>query len=304
MKRHLLLFAIGAGVALGAGVTLAQKPDVKPNSAVKPAEKAAKRTGDVILKSQGGMHDDAKGIARLTGSVVVRQEGEEFILYADSVTYDRNTNRAVANGNLRVETKDSTITGLALRADFDTKHIIISGNVVMDSHGKNTGMKTTPKKGPCDALGDVSRKPSKMLCNTIDFNYDIQEALVTGNIRLTQGETKGTCRQIVFDEENNVAELKGDVIFTDKKGQTFQTDTLIVWFDSDKMDFRGPVTLKGKNQEEDTKPEPGKTPAPAQPKRNFGAPPEVPGLEKEPAETTPGSTPASDVKPKPAENRE
>jgi lipopolysaccharide assembly outer membrane protein LptD (OstA) len=296
MKRNLLLFAVGAGMVLGAGVTLAQKPDVKPIPAAKPAEKA-RRGGDVILKSQGGMHDDAKGIARLTGSVVVRQEGEDFVLYADSVTYDRNTNRAVATGNLRVETKDSTITGLALRADFDTKHIVISGSVMMDSHGKNTGMKkTATKKGPGDAISDVTRKPSKMTCNTIDFNYDIQEALVTGNIKLTQGETKGTCRQITFDEENNTAMLEGDVIFTDTKGQTFEVEKLIVWFDSDKLQFFGPVKMRGRNEEE-KKPESGKNPPAPAKKWSAGAAPELPEPEKEPADNT------SDVKPNAPEKK-
>ncbi len=295
MKRIIIVFGV---LALGVGVTRAQKAENKPAPAAKTAAKPAKGTGQVILTSRGGQHDDGRGVTKLTGSVVVRQEGEAFVLRADSVTYNRDANQAVATGNLVVETKDSTITGMSLRADFDTKHIYIRDNVEMNSHGKTDGMKKTTSRGPGDTVGDITHKPSKMLCNTIDYNYEISEALVTGNIRMKQENSSGTCRQIVFDEENNVAELSGDVSFTDKKQQTFQVEKLIVWFDSDKLDFQGPVTMRGRNDDDPKAADP-KKPAPArQTKKNFGGPPVVPDLEKEPVDE---KTPDKPAETKPAE---
>jgi len=307
MKRNFLWAAIVASLAIGVGVTAAQKeskparssaeqapsqttPPLAPKPAAKPSDE-----GEIVLTSERGKHDDVTGVSQLNGNVVVRQEGEDFVLHADSVTYNRNLKQAVATGNLRVETHDSTITGLNLRANFDTKHIVIAGKVVMNSHGKDTGMKKdedakkpVAKKAPGDAIGEIVHKPSKMTCDKIDFNYDIREALVTGNIHVVQGETSGTCRQITFDEENNVAELKGDVLFTDKDGQTFATEVLTIWFDADRLEFQGPFTLKGKKKKEESASEPGAKPAPRQPKRDFGKPPPVPDLDREaPEEKTP-----------------
>ena len=147
------LFAPTLFILFSAGMTLAQR-ETKPPA--KPPEKVVKG-GDVILRSQGGTHDDVKGISRLTGNVTVRQDGEDFVLYADTLTYDRNLNQAVATGNLKLETTESTITGNALRANFDAKQIVITGKVTMNSHGKEDGVKKPPATNkPGDEIGRAS----------------------------------------------------------------------------------------------------------------------------------------------------
>lgn len=282
IKLRLFIAPLALGgltfLALG-GATLAQKPADKVATApAKPPEKPRKITeaGDVRISSVNADHDGEKQVSRLSGNVQVSQDGEDFKLYADQAIYDHRGNKATASGSLRVETRDSTITGTNLRADFDTKHIYITGKVVMRSHGKDDGLKSDSKgKRPGDGITDIAHKPSNMWCDSIDFDYDIREALVTGNIRVKQGESNGTCKQIIFDEEANRAELKDNVVFTDKDGQTFKCGLLRVWFDDNRLKAFPPFELlspRSKKEDKD-KPTAPKT------RHEFGDKPEVPALD-------------------------
>src|SRR2546421_668043 len=58
-----------------------------------------------------------------------------------------------------------------------------------------------------------TKKPSRMACDRIDFNYDTRQAVVSGSIRMNQEDNYGTCQQIIFDERRNIADLRGEVEF-------------------------------------------------------------------------------------------
>ncbi|RYG65998.1 hypothetical protein EON80_16290, partial [bacterium] len=100
------------------------------NPAPNPAD-----DGNVTVRGENSISDDATGISRLTKNVVVTQTGEDFILYAQSLVYNRLKDRAVASGSLRVETRDSTIRGARIDADFNTKVLTLTGDVVITTHG-------------------------------------------------------------------------------------------------------------------------------------------------------------------------
>lgn len=265
-------------------------------AAAGPANAApkAQRNGDIrISNSQNGTasYDTKRGISIITGDVRVTQVGEDFILYADKIVYNENTNQAEATGRLKVETRDSTIVGLKMRANFDTKVITITDKVEMRSHGTDDGIKGSASSSKKRSIrGDVTGKASRMTCDRIDFNYDIREAVITGNIRMMQGKNEGTCDTIVFDEENNIAELRGNVRFTNGERQTFRSQKVIIWLDEDKMhapsDTKQPTTIVIP---------PKKSSTPSQARTNFPAPPSdnIFDFEETPATPAPaGNKPA------------
>lgn len=273
-----------ASTSLSANATLAQKPGDKP-----AANRQRVDVGDVHITSDQLDYVKSQSLFILKGNVVVRQDGEDMVVRSDSAIYRRDANTATATGNLKVDTRDSTITGINLDADFDSKHVVITKNVFMRSHGEKDGLpdKEKTKKDPAAAVDALSRKPSNMWCDKIDFNYDIQEALVTGSIKIKQEKTNGTCKQVIFDEENNRAELKGDVVFVDDEGQEFKCELMRVWFDTGNIkvlsayEFRSP----NKNKKEPGKGEPDKA-APPPKKHEFGDEPKLPdGLTSPSGET-------------------
>jgi lipopolysaccharide export system protein LptA len=214
----------------------------------------------------------------LKGNVVVRQDGEDMVMHSDSAVYKRDANTATATGNLKVDTRDSTITGKNLNADFDSKHVVITGQVFMRSHGEKDGLpeKEKTKKDPAAAVDALSRKPSNMWCDKMDFNYDIQEAIVTGNIKIKQDKTNGTCKQVIFDEANNRAELKGNVVFIDDEGQQFKCELMRVWFDTGNIKVLSTYEFRSPNKKKDPdKTQPDKSAAPPK-KHEFGDEPKLP----------------------------
>ena len=259
-----------------------------------PAE-SAKGNGAIRIrndKANGTAFVDLKqGVRRLTKDVVVTQEGEDFILYADELTHYEKQNVAIARQNLRVESRDSTITGKVMRADFDSKTITLTEDVLMRSHGESDGVQATAdeKKAGQALRGEVLHKASSLTCDRIDYNYENQQALLTGNIRMRQGDNFGTCDQIVFDEARNIARLIGNVKFANGKRQTFNVPELTLYIDEDKVSAPNNVNItipnpKGENADK-----------PRAPKVEFAPAPELPDEIRNDPELQPRPTPKAAV---------
>jgi lipopolysaccharide assembly outer membrane protein LptD (OstA) len=268
MKRS-VVFCLSSIACVLTSAVIAQTPKKAP---VKPAAApAAQRVGNVRIRNQGsGVYDQAQAVHRLTRNVVVTQDGEDFILYCQELVFNERTNEAVARGNLRIETRDSTIIGNSLRADFTAKMFYLTGTVVMKSHGEKDGIQATENTGSAarSLRGEVLNKASSLTCDRIDYSYENRQGRLSGNIRMRQGQNFGTCEQIVFDEERNVAELLGNVKFTDDKGQSFNTRKLIIWIDENKIESERPVRIEIPVKNERN--------TPAAPARKFGTPPALP----------------------------
>ncbi len=210
------------------GVAAPKKPARKV-----PVAPAADQTGAMILNGQNSLYDGATDTSKLTGNVSVTQVGEDFILYAQSLVYSKPQNRAVATEKLRVVTRESTIRGLRIDADFDTKVLTMTGNVVINTYGKGDGI---TGNRPGTARAELASKPSKLLCDRVDWDYETRQAVLIGNIRMEQGKNRGTCERIEFDERQNVAKLKGNVRFTDDKGQTYSTPDLTIYNNENRIE--------------------------------------------------------------------
>ncbi|BCM92399.1 LPS-assembly protein LptD [Abditibacteriota bacterium] len=171
-------------------------------------------------------YDGAQKLARITKDVVITQRGENLVVYAQEVVYDKKQNRSVASGQLRVVTRDSTIRGDKLFADFGARQFIISGNVVITTHGKNDG-------AMAGLRDDTEKKPIRVLCDQVVWEYDTRQATATGNIRISQGVNQGTCNKIVYSEAENVVNLLGNVKFGDEQDRRFRAQDITFYVDND-----------------------------------------------------------------------
>lgn len=251
--------ALGAALPL---VALAQPS--------RPAPAVSGNGGVTIGNAAGGTttYDDARGLARLTKDVVVVQKAQDIVMYAQEVTYNRIRNQANAMGQLRVETRDSTIRGKMLFADFNSRRATITGNVVITSHGRNDGTASGLR-------GETLKKPIKVLCDRVDWEYDIKQATATGNISIIQGPNRGTCDSIVYDESRNIINLKGNVRFGDNKKRIFIGQNIMLYVDEGRVfsDSRTRIIIPPGDFDK------GPSPAhPSVPKKvtRFGAAPSLP----------------------------
>jgi len=281
-----ILLAVSAAAPL---VALAQPP-AKQVAAPKP-------TGQVsIVNAKDGSfsYDDAGGLAHWTKNVVITQQSEDIIIRAQDVRADRIRKIANASDQLSIETRDSTIKGKLLYADFNNRTAVITQNVVITSHGKNDG-------AAAGIRAEVGRKPIRVNCERVDWEYDIRQATATGNIHITQGPNHGTCNKIIFDESRNIIELLGDVRFGDDKNRTFLGQHIIVYVDESRIQGIGSIRMlvpQGGGLDSPT-PRAAKTPRPFTPPPNLppldgiAAPPPLPAP-KPTATDEPVSTPRPD----------
>jgi lipopolysaccharide assembly outer membrane protein LptD (OstA) len=238
------------GVAVPTSLSRAQStPKAAPKAAAKPS--AEDRVGPVRIRNhpQGRATVDLNsGVRHMTREVRLWQEGEDFILYADDLTHYEDTNTARAKGNLRVESRDSTLIGDNLVGDFNSKMLTMTGRVVMKSHGESDGIQPT-NGGKRTVRGEVLHKPSSLTCDRLDYDYETRQATLTGNIRMRQGENFGTCERIVFDEARNIAYLRGSVRFTNGEKQTIVTPELTIWIDENMIEApRTTITIPNKRR--------------------------------------------------------
>ena len=213
--------------------------------------------------------EDDNKIGHASKDVTISQTGQDFILYCDDLTYNKKTNQALARQKLRVESRDSTITGDLIHADFDGKVITITGNVVLNSRGTDDGIHGSASSTHKRRLpAQLSGKPSTMTCDRIDYNYQNHEALVTGHIHMSQEGNAGTCERVLFDDDHNIARLVGNVVFTNADHQEFHCNELTFWIDANRMQAEGPnhiVVPQG----------PDKNAKPVPPKTRFNDAPQI-----------------------------
>jgi len=212
-----------AATAIAPLVALAQPP-ARQVAAPKP-------TGQVsIVNAKDGTfaYDDKGGLAHWTKNVVITQQSEDIIIRAQDVSADRIRKIANASDQLSIETRDSTIKGKLLYADFNNRTAVITQSVVITSHGKNDG-------AAAGLRSDLAHKPIRVNCERVDWEYDIRQATATGNIHIAQGVNRGTCNKIVYDERKNIVDLLGDVRFGDDKNRTFIGQEVIVYIDEGRI---------------------------------------------------------------------
>lgn len=269
MKR--CAWSLLGGALLCSTAVLAQpKRALRQIAAAPAAPKTQNRTaGEVLINApNGGVWQDDQQVGHLTKNVTVSQEGEDFILYCDDLTYNKRTNVGIARVNLKVESSDSTITGNAIHADFNAKLITIRGHVVMNSHGSEDGIRgSAPNKAnkrrrlPAQLEG----KASTMTCDLIVYNYETHQAEITGNIHMQQADSSGTCERIIFDDRANIARLLGNAQFGNAEKRTFKSPEITVWIDTNVIQTKAGTITSPSNADENTRPRQKPT--------DFGPPP-------------------------------
>lgn len=205
-----------------------------------PVAPAAAQNGAVIVSGNESVSNGDNETSKLTGNVTVTQTGEDFILHAQSLLFSKPQNRAIATEKLRIETRDSTIRGNRIDADFNTKILNLTGNVTISTHGKGDGI--TGNRAKTGIRAEVTSRASKLFCDRVDWDYETREATLTGNIRMSQGKNRGTCDRIEYDERQNVVQLIGRVRFIDEKGQVYTTPRLTLYNNENRVVTSGGST--------------------------------------------------------------
>ncbi len=156
----------------------------------------------------------------LHGNVIIEYKGD--ILYADSAVYYQNRNYAVAWSNVRMVSKDKTITAKKVEYDGNTEIAKAFDNVeLQDSKSKVTAdfMEYNKATEVAHAVGNVKVRDPQ---NTIDahemfYNRKLQTVTIPGNYKTISAD--GTLiegKDIVYNVGNKSAVFNSEVFITDK----------------------------------------------------------------------------------------
>lgn len=240
MSRFLRFAFAGSLLVLPAWVLAQQVAPPGAATSRALAAPSASTPGNVVITNAraGGTSsfNYETGVGLITKDVVLRQTGEKFVLRAQRVRYSKNDNRATANGDLSVETENSTIRGGQLFGDFNAKIISITGNVSISAHGRNDGI----------GKNNAGHKPVRIACNRLDWNYTTRQATIVGNIRMAQEDRVGTCNKIIFNEPQNSVQLMGNVRFGNSKNQQFLGDDVLIRLDQSVVETQSQIVIKSK----------------------------------------------------------
>ena len=236
-RLSLALLALSAATIAGSVTLSRAQPNAKPQPSGAATDKS-RTPGAVRFTARGEVTLDLeRKVRHAVRNVQLWQEGEDFILYAEDVTHYGTDNTGTARGNLHLESRDSTIIGDLLQADFTEKMMTLTGNVVLKSHGEKDGL-----RGQGDGKtvrGEVLHKPSSLTCERLDYDYETRQATLTGSIRMRQGENFGTCDRILFDEARNIVRLIGNVKFINGDRQTIEVPEMTIWIDKNMIQSPG-----------------------------------------------------------------
>lgn len=158
-------------------------------------------SADRNITADKGVYDLKSGLLTLTGSNIRLSAPDMYVTAQDKVTYNSTENKASAIGNAVIVTQERTLKAQQIDAWFSK-----------DKNGSdNQKNNKTGNLKRATARGNVIIQTAKEIlqANSADYNAVTQEAVVTGNVRLTQGENHLQGERAVVNMKNGVSQLFG-----------------------------------------------------------------------------------------------
>lgn len=169
-------------------------------------------------------YDPAEATYHLTGNVVFSHQ--DIKLYCDQAVYDYDENSAVATGNPRIVSEDTTITGTVIEADFDDEVATIAEDVTIVTQRKRPEGEEPPPDSdeePRD-LEEYRYKKTTITCEKIVYEYaeDVKRATLTGRLKAVQEDKTVYADQAVYEELQDLITLTGGVRVLTEHGDEFR----------------------------------------------------------------------------------
>ncbi|HEY1096066.1 MAG TPA: LptA/OstA family protein [Alphaproteobacteria bacterium] len=157
-------------------------------------------SADRTVIADKGIYDLKSGLLTLTGSDIRLSTADMQVTAEDKVIYDSHERKASAIGNAVIITQGRTLKAQQIDAWFS------------QDKTSNDNKNATGNLERARASGNVLIKTEKEIlqANSADYNAVTQEAVVTGNVRLTQGENHLQGERAVVNMKTGISQLFGN----------------------------------------------------------------------------------------------
>ena len=229
--RALRLLGLLTLALLGTGFAWAQAEAEETGGLAEDEDRARIESADLLS------YDPVEGRYHLTGNVVFSHR--DIKLYCDEAVYDYDENSAVAKGNPRVVSEDTTITGTVVEADFDDEIATIADNVTVVTQRKRENGEQSDQGGSNAGeprrLEDYWEKKTTITCQKIVYEYaeGVKRGTATGRIKAVQEDKTCYADQAVYEELKDLITLTGDVRVLTEKGDEFRSPRVVISVEED-----------------------------------------------------------------------
>lgn len=229
--RALRLLGLLTLALLGTGFAWAQAEAEETGGLAEDEDRARIESADLLR------YDPTEGMYYLTGNVVFSHR--DIKLYCDEAVYDYDENSAVAKGNPRVVSEDTTITGTVVEADFDDEIATIADNVTVVTQRKRENGEQSDQGGSNAGeprrLEDYWEKKTTITCQKIVYEYaeGVKRGTATGRIKAVQEDKTCYADQAVYEELKDLITLTGDVRVLTEKGDEFRSPRVVISVEED-----------------------------------------------------------------------
>jgi len=162
----------------------------------------------LVSAQQLDMTSSGNGIWNIDGDIEMVQE--ETKMYASHCVWDREANTAVFTENVRVVTKDHTITADRCDADFDDKVAVLVSDAPRRVH---VYTKKERKPGTAPKEDDEADKYEHMVwetdCDRVEYNYGDDKGVASGNVvsRSQDGKYTIYSENVYYEKLENEDEI-------------------------------------------------------------------------------------------------
>jgi lipopolysaccharide export system protein LptA len=148
---------------------------------------------DIQFQSDSADYDESSSKVRLVGNVVITSEGAK--LTAPYAEYDTEKEFAQFLGGVKMVGEQSTATGKEMRVWYAETRAQLDGNVRLIS-----------QQGDGD-----SKEPTVVLAETLDYNWEKEEGVATGGVKMRQGVKRAYADRAEIYQKRNEILLIGNV---------------------------------------------------------------------------------------------
>ncbi len=246
--RALRLAALVVVAMLAAGGWAQDPEPEEPGGIVEDEDRARIEWADDLR------YDPVEAMYYLTGNVVFSHQ--DIKLYCDEAVYDYDENSAVATGNPRVETPETTMTGDVIEADFDDEVAVIAGSVTAitqrKKEGGEEGEEAEEEDGEPRRLEDYWEKKTTITCDRIVYEYaeEVRRATATERVKAVQEDKTAYADKAVYEENRDLITLTGDVRVLTERGDEFRCPKAVISVEEDWIRAEH-VTGVGKRREDE-----------------------------------------------------
>lgn len=140
---------------------------------------------------------DGVFVAERSETELVRITFEGTVVYTEKLTYNSDDGWAELEGHVRMERDGRIVTADRAFLEIDDERYVFEGDVyIEDTQG------TTPRK---------------IWADHVEYDGETGNLTATGNVRLEEETRWFTAARMVYDAENEIAVLEGDVFVSDER---------------------------------------------------------------------------------------